>query len=135
MPFGPGKQNLDLTGQILTIEPESDHYQTGFSSIAYASGAPLWPFFTNWTPTGTQTQSQAQLQTERIFGPFYVRINQIGMSTGSDIDGGIIQTPNDMYNDALEAAASFTNLYNNETELLASGYIPTNARGSVSGAE
>jgi len=132
MPFGPGKQNLDLTGQILTIEPESDHYQTGFSSIAYASGAPLWPFFTNWTPTGTQTQSQAQLQTERIFGPFYVRINQIGMSTGSDIDGGIIKTPNDMYNDALEAAASFTNFYNNETELLASGYIPTNARGSVS---
>ena len=132
MPFGPGKQNLDLTGQILTIEPESDHYQTGFSSIAYATGAVLWPYFINWTPTGTQTQSQAQLQTERIFGPFYVRINQIGMRTGSDIDGGIIQTPNDMYYDALEAAASFTNFYNNETELLASGYIPTNARGSVS---
>ena len=132
MPFGPGKQNLDLTGQILTIEAESDHYQTGFPGISYASGAVMWPYFTGWTPTGTQTQTQEQLQTERIFGPFYVRINQIGMRTGSDIDGGVIQTPNDMYKDALEAAASFTNFYNNETELLASGYIPTNARGSVS---
>jgi hypothetical protein len=132
MPFGPGKQNLDLTGGILTIEAESDHYQTGFSGISYASGAVLWPYFTNWTPTGTQTQTQAQLQTERVFGPFYIRINHFGMSTGSDIDGGVIQTPNDMYKDALEAASSFGNFYNNETELLASGYIPTNARGSVS---
>jgi hypothetical protein len=130
--FGPQKQNLDLTGGILTIEAESDHYQTGFSGISYASGAVLRPDLTGWTPTGTQTQTQAQLQTERIFGPFYVRINHVGMSTNSNIDGGVIQTPDDMYNDALAAGASATNFYNNETELLASGYIPTNARGSVS---
>jgi hypothetical protein len=123
LPFGPGKQNLELTGNILTIEAESDHYQTGFTGISYATGAVLWPYFTGWTPAWTQTQTQAQLQTERLFGPFYVRINQFG---------GNIQTPTDMYNDAITAAASFTNFYNNETELLASGYIPTNARGSVS---
>lgn len=132
MPFGPQKQNLELTGNILTIEAMSGHYQTGFASISYGTGAPMWPYFTNWTPTGTQTQTQAQLQTERIFGPFYVRINQFGMKTGNDIDGGVIQTPTDMYNDAIEAGASFADFYNNETELLASGYIPSDARGSVS---
>jgi hypothetical protein len=132
MPFGPGKQNLELTGNILTIEAMSGHYQTGFASIPYATGAVLWPYFTGWSPTGTQTQTQGQLQTERIFGPFYVRINHFGMSTSSDIDGGTIQTPDDMYNDAIEAGNSFVDFYNNETELLASGYIPTNARGSVS---
>jgi hypothetical protein len=130
--FGPQKQNLDLTGGILTIEAESDHYQTGFSGISYASGAALRPDLTGWTPTSTQTQTQAQLQAERIFGPFYVRINHIGMPTESSIDGGTIQNANDMYQDALAAGASFTNFYNNETELLASGYIPTTARGSVS---
>ena len=59
----------------------------------------------------------------RLFGPYYVRFNKFG---------GNIQTPQDMYNDAVAAGSSFANLYNNETQLLASGYVPSTARGTVS---
>jgi hypothetical protein len=99
---GPGKQNLDFTGGILTIEAMSNHYQTGDTTISYPKGTVL---------------------PNRLFGPFYVRINQFG---------GNIRTPDDMYNDALAAGASFTNFYNNEATLLSRGYVPTTARGSVS---
>ena len=99
---GPGKQNLDFTGGILTIEAMSNHYQTGDVTISYPKGTVL---------------------SNRLFGPFYVRINQFG---------GNIQTPDDMYNDALAAGASFTDFYNNENTLLSNGYVPTTARGSVS---
>lgn len=105
---GPEKQNLNFTGGILTIEALSDHYTNGISLNATGPGSTT-------TPTGSTL-------TDRLFGPFYVRINKFG---------GGIQTANDMYNDALAAGASFTNLYNNETTLLANGYVPTTARGSV----
>jgi hypothetical protein len=109
---GPTKQNLNFTTPtLITIEPNSDHYRTGGVG-------------TTSIPAGTAAS--------RLYGPFYMRFNHFGMSTGSDIDGGIIQTPDDMYNDALEAAASFTNFYNSESVLISKGYVPTTQRGSVS---
>jgi rhamnogalacturonan endolyase len=107
---GPTKENLALTGNILTIEPESNHYRTG--------------------GVGT-TSIGAGVALSRIYGPFYVRINQIGMATQSSIDGGIIQNSDDMFNDALAAGSSFTNFYNNEATLISKGYVPTTQRGSV----
>ena len=107
---GPTKENLSLTGNILTIEPNSNHYRTGGVG-------------TTSIPAGTAMS--------RIYGPFYVRINQFGMSTGSSIDGGVIQTPDDMFNDAVTAGSSFTHLYDNESTLISRGYVPSTGRGSV----
>jgi rhamnogalacturonan endolyase len=108
---GPGKQNLDFTGGILTMEALSGHYETGGITVGNQG-----------TAGSTQTKNGSVL-TNRLFGPFYVRINKFG---------GNIQTPGDMYNDALIAGASFTRFYNNEATLLSRGYVPTTARGSVS---
>lgn len=107
---GPTKENLSLTGNILTIEPNSNHYRTGGVG-------------TTSIPAGTALS--------RIYGPFYVRINQFGMPTNSSIDGGVIQTPDDMYNDAVAAGGSFTHFYDNETTLISRGYVPSTGRGSV----
>jgi len=107
---GPTKENLSLTGNILTIEPNSNHYRTG--------------------GVGT-TSIAAGTQLSRIYGPFYVRINHFGMSTSSSIDGGTIQTPDDMFNDAVAAGTSFTNFYDNEATLISKGYVPSTGRGSV----
>jgi hypothetical protein len=60
--------------------------------------------------------------THRLFGPFYVRFNKFG---------GNIQTPDDMYKDAVIAGTSFGNFYDHEAQLVASGYVPSTARGSV----
>jgi len=108
---GPTKENLALTGNILTIEPNSNHYRTGGVG-------------TTSIPAGTQAS--------RLYGPFYVRINHFGMSTDSSIDGGTIRTPDDMFNDAVLAGGSFTHFYDNEATLLSKGYVPSTARGSVS---
>jgi rhamnogalacturonan endolyase len=107
---GPTKENLSLTGNILTIEPNSNHYRTGGVG-------------TTSIPAGTALS--------RIYGPFYVRINQFGMPTSSSIDGGVIRTPDDMYNDAVAAGGSFTHFYDNETTLISRGYVPSTGRGSV----
>jgi hypothetical protein len=114
---GPQKQNLDYTSRLLTIEPLSDHFTFGISMGSSGAGS---------------TEIPKGVATTDLYGPIYLRVNRIGESTSSNIDGGIIQTPADMYNDAVAAAASYTNLYNNESELLASSYVPTTARGSVS---
>jgi rhamnogalacturonan endolyase len=107
---GPTKENLSLTGNILTIEPNSNHYRTGgVGTTSIASGT----------------------AGSRLYGPYYVRINHFGMNTDSSIDGGVIQTPDDMFNDAVGAGGSFTSLYNNEATLMSKGYIPTTSRGSV----
>jgi rhamnogalacturonan endolyase len=146
---GPEKQNLDFTGGILTIEPLSDHYMTGGLTVTSAPN-----------PGNTQYVSGTTL-TNRIFGPFYVRINKFG---------GDIRTPDDMYEDAITAgtahscfqfdpgrqnfyrrsgascgdaqngssgdaavssAMPFENLYDNDAELVASGFVPFNTRGDV----
>ena len=107
---GPTKENLSLTGNILTIEPNSNHYRTGGVG-------------TTSIPAGTALS--------RLYGPFYLRINQFGMSTVSSINGGVIQTPDDMFNDAVAAGSSFTHFYDNESTLISRGYVPSSSRGSV----
>jgi hypothetical protein len=108
---GPTKENLNLTGNILTIEPNSNHYRTGGVG-------------TTSIPAGTAGS--------RLYGPFYVRINHFGMSTDSSIDGGVVQTPDDMFNDAVAAGGSFTRFYDNEATLISKGYVSSTSRGSVS---
>lgn len=66
------------------------------------------------TPAGTASS--------RLFGPFYVRMNKFG---------GAINTPADMYNDALTAGMSFTHFYDSEQQLVAAGYVPSTTRGNV----
>jgi hypothetical protein len=107
---GPTKENLSLTGNILTIEPNSNHYRTG--------------------GVGT-TSIAAGTAASRIYGPFYLRINHFGMSTDGSIDGGVIQSPDDMFNDAVAAGSSFTHLYDNESVLVSKGYVPSTSRGAV----
>lgn len=114
---GPQKQNLNFTGGILTIEPLSDHFTFGLTMKSSGPGSTAIPAGTAMT---------------RLFGPFYMRINKFGMATDSSIGGGSIGLPDDMYDDAVAAGASFTNFYANESVLLSKGYIPSTARGSVS---
>ncbi len=64
----------------------------------------------------------AGVATHRLYGPFYVRFNKFGSN---------ILTPDDMYKDAVLAGTSFGNFYDNEQQLVASGYVPSSARGTV----
>lgn len=109
---GPSKENLNLTtNNIVTVEPNSNHYRTGgVGTTSIAAGTTYGP---------------------RIYGPYYVRLSQIGMPTISTIDGGTIQNQDDMFDDAVAAAASFTNFYDNEPMLVSKGYVPSTERGSV----
>jgi hypothetical protein len=78
--------------------------------------------FSNHLDNGLSLSSPAGTATHRLFGPFYVRFNKFG---------GTIQTPGDMYKDAVIAGTSFSNFYDNEAQLLAAGYVPSSARGTV----
>lgn len=66
------------------------------------------------TPSGTASQ--------RLFGPFYFRFNHFG---------GSLRTPADLYRDAVLAGTSFSSFYDHEADLLAAGYVPSTARGTV----
>ena len=103
---GPTKQNLDFTGNLLMIEAYSNHEENGLTLA---------------TPAGTASS--------RLFGPFYVRMNAFGRAYNAT--GNTLATPDDLYADALQAGNSFGALYDSEAQLLASGYIPSNARGKV----
>jgi len=66
------------------------------------------------TPSGTASH--------RLFGPFYVRFNKLG---------GFLRTPTAMYWDAVLFGELSGLLYDHENDLLASGYVPSTARGDV----
>ncbi len=78
--------------------------------------------YSNHLDNALSLLSPAGVATHRLFGPFYVRFNKFG---------GAIQTPDDMYKDAVIAGTSFGNFYDNEAQLLAAGYVPSTARGTV----
>ncbi|HZQ43514.1 MAG TPA: polysaccharide lyase family protein [Acidobacteriaceae bacterium] len=101
---GPTKQDLYFTGNLLMIEAYSNHLD---NPITLA------------TPSGTASS--------RLFGPFYVRVNQLGHTPG----GANLKTPDDLYRDALLAGNHFGHFYDREIQLLDAGYVPTNARGTV----
>ena len=109
--FGPDKQNLDFTGGILTIEAMSGHYQTGYAGISYSKGTVL---------------------TNRIFGPYYVRINHFGMIPTLISMAAIFRHPPICITTPWKLARASPNFYNSEPRQVVNGYIPTNARGSVS---
>ncbi|MGA2350768.1 MAG: choice-of-anchor D domain-containing protein [Terracidiphilus sp.] len=104
---GPTKQNLIYTGNLLILEAYSNHYDNELA-----------------------LKTAAGVASSRLFGPFYIHFNTIGPSYTST--GTAINTPDDMYADALQAGASFIPLYDTEQQLLQSGYVPSTARGSVS---
>jgi len=67
------------------------------------------------TPTGTASH--------RLFGPFYVHFNKFNF---------FIRNPSAMYLESVLLGSLSPLLYDNETDLLAAGYVPTSGRGSVS---
>ena len=103
---GPTKQNLLQTANLLTIEGYSNHFLTS-AGINVPAG---------------QTYS-------RLFGPFYVRFNQL--NTTSSSTGQTITSAADMYEDALKAGQSWGAFYDNEAALLSAGYVPSTGRGKV----
>lgn len=106
---GPTKQNLFPTGSLLTIDAFDSHFLPSIG-VTLTAGTPL----------------------SRLWGPYYIRFNQLG--TAYTTTGTTLTTPTDMYNDAVSAASTFSDFYNNEATLVSSGYIPTTSttRGSVS---
>lgn len=104
---GPTKQNLSFTNNLLMIEAYSNHLDNGLTLNA---------------PAGTALS--------RLFGPFYIHFNTFGQAYNTAASA--INTPDDMYADALQAGASFAPLYDQEQTLLQSGYVPSTSRGSVS---
>lgn len=101
---GPTKQDLYFTGNLLMIEAYSNHLD---NPITLA------------TPSGQASS--------RLFGPFYVRVNQLGNAPG----GANLKNADDLYRDALLSGDHFRHFYDRETQLLDTGYVPTNDRGTV----
>lgn len=106
MVAGPSKQNLFFTGNLLMMEAYSNHLDNGL---------------TLKTAAGTASS--------RLFGPYYIHFNRFGQAYTTT--GKTLTTPADMYEDAVEVGNSFTNFYDNETDLVAAGYVPTSNRGTV----
>ena len=106
-PGGPMKQNLIFTGNLLMMEAFSGHLD---NPLNYAF------------PVGTAGS--------HLYGPFYIHFNTFGQAYTQAANK--LNTPADMYADALSSGASFVPAYDTEAQLLASGYVPTTARGSVS---
>ncbi len=106
---GPTKQNLLLTGSLLTMDAFDSHFLPSIG-VTLEAGTAL----------------------SRIWGPYYIRFNQIG--TVSTSTGTVLATPRDMYNDAVSAGSAFADFYNNEATLVSAGYVPTTSttRGAVS---
>jgi hypothetical protein len=107
MSAGPTKQDLYFTGNLLMIEAFSNHEDNALSLA---------------TPAGTASS--------RLFGPFYVHFNTFGQPAANQT-GNIINTPADMYADAVASGASFATMYDSETQLLTAGYVPSTGRGTV----
>jgi hypothetical protein len=78
--------------------------------------------YSNHLDNGMSDVTPTGVASHRLFGPFYVRFNQF--------DGGV-QSADDMFKDAVQAGTHNDSLYDSEDELLASGYVPSTARGTV----
>lgn len=105
---GPTKQDLYFTGNLLMIEAYSNHLDNPMSLT---------------TPAG--------VASSRLFGPFYVWVNQFPDANG--LLGKLFgKDPSLLYADALLKGNSFSRFYDHETDLLDAGYVPSSDRGSVS---
>src|SRR6202012_5876751 len=72
----------------------------------------------------------AGVASNRLFGPYYIHVNTLGQAYNQT--GNILATQADMYADALSAGAALVPQYDSESQLVAAGYVPSTARGSVS---
>jgi hypothetical protein len=106
-PGGPTKQSLIFTGNLLMMEAWSGHLDNALT-YNFAAG---------------QVGSH-------VYGPFYIHFNTFGQAYTQA--GNTLSTPADMYADAVQAGQNFVPQYDSEAQLVASGYVPSTARGSVS---
>ena len=104
---GPTKQDLYFTGNIDMIEAYSDHEDL---------------------PINMNTASGVTYN--RLFGPYYIHVNTLGQSYNQT--GNVLATQAEMYADAISAETAIVPEYDNEPQLVAAGYVPSTARGSVS---
>jgi autotransporter-associated beta strand protein len=102
---GPTKQNLQFTNNILMQEFLSGHYGSG----SVNPGDPGY----SYVPT-------QGVNTTKLFGPYTFRI--------TNVNG---ETPAQLYNDATNSASSYIPEFDQETTLIANGYVPRTARGSL----
>jgi hypothetical protein len=104
---GPTKQDLYFTNNIDMVEAYSNH-----------DDQPI------------NLNTAAGVAYNRLFGPYYYHVNVLGQAYNQT--GNTLATPADMYADAISAGAGFTTLYDSVAPLVASGYVTSTARGSVS---
>ena len=91
-------------------------------NLLFTGNLDMIEVYSNHLDNGLTLATPAGMASSRLFGPYYMRYNQFG---------GNIQTPADMYADAVAAGTSFGHFYDSETQLLANGYVPSTARGTV----
>jgi hypothetical protein len=104
---GPTKQDLWFTGNIDMIEAYSDHEDL---------------------PINMNTA--AGVAYNRLFGPYYIHVNVLGQAYNQT--GNILATQADLYADAISAETAIVPQYDNESQLVAAGYVPSTGRGTVS---
>ncbi len=104
---GPTKQDLFFTNNIDMIEAYSNHELNNMN-----------------------LNTAANVAYNRLFGPYYIHVNTLGTSYNQT--GTPLATQADMYADAISAEAALVPNYDNEAQLVAAGYVPSSARGSVS---
>lgn len=99
MAGGPSKQDLIFTNNILILEAMSNHLDNGLLYVPPAA-----------------------VDSSRLWGPFYVRLNTFDATH---------TTPAQLYQDALAAPAAFPALYDGEGILAQNGYVGSTRRGQV----
>jgi hypothetical protein len=104
---GPTKQELAWTDPgILNLEFLSDHYGID------GTGSGAYPGYAYTPPQG--------VASTKLFGVYAFRVASDATETGAQIN-----------QDAINSIPNYDALYNTDSELIASGYVPTTARGSV----
>lgn len=72
---------------------------------------------------GAQYSVPANTSNSRFFGPFYLYFNAT--------NGTTLTNPTQLYDDAAGQANDFQSFYDNETQMVAAGYVPSTQRGAV----
>jgi hypothetical protein len=103
---GPTKQNLAWTDPgILNMEFMSDHYGIDAKGSAY-------PGYGYTPPQG--------VNSTKLFGVYAFRITNTNSESGAQIN-----------QDAINSISNYKSLYDTDSELVSSGYVPSTARGAV----
>jgi hypothetical protein len=136
---GPTKQMLLFTGNLNMIEAYSNHLDNNISltNPAGTSSQRLFgPFYVRFNKFGGDMHSTEDMYADAItagtpFSTFrYDPVRRNFYHTPNAFAGDIAALL-DSADSVLFPLHRFTGLYDNETQLLASGYVPSTARGSV----